>query len=77
MVSGFRVGACPVKVTVPVMDDAAKATPGQTDTATTQAANHDLFPVTRILRSLVIANLVSVITVDAAFGPLRMGRLYT
>jgi hypothetical protein len=51
------------------MDEAATATPGQTDTATSPAASHNLFPILRMLGSLVIANLVSVVTVDAAFRP--------
>jgi hypothetical protein len=55
MASGLRVGAFPVKVTVPVIDEAAKATPGQTDIATSPAASHNLFPVARMLGSLVIA----------------------
>ncbi len=38
-------------------DEAANATPGQTDTATSPAASHNLFPVLRMLGSLVIANL--------------------
>ena len=66
MAIGLRVGALPSKVMVPVMDEAAKATPGQPDTATTRAASHNLFPVLRMLGSLIIANLVSVVTVDAA-----------
>src|SRR6476659_4175287 len=53
MASGLRVGAFPVKVTVPVMDEAAKATPGQTDTATITPASHKLFPVLRMLGSLI------------------------
>ena len=57
MASGLSVGAFPSKVTVPVMVEAAKATPGQTDTATSPAASHNLFPVPRMLGSLVIANL--------------------
>ena len=40
---------------VPVTVEAAKATPGQTDTATSPAASHNLFPVPRMLGSLVIA----------------------
>src|SRR5258708_1461665 len=67
MVSGLSVGAFPSKVTVPVIDEAAKATPGHTTIATSPAARHTLFPVTRMLGSLVDANLVSVVTVDAAF----------
>jgi len=67
MASGLSVGAFPSKVTVPVMD-AAKATPGQTDMATTPTASHNLFPVTRMLGSLIIATFVSV-SVDAAFRP--------
>ena len=52
MASGLRAGGVPVKVTVPLIDDAAVATPGQTDI--TIAASHNLFPVTRMLDSLVI-----------------------
>jgi hypothetical protein len=37
------------------MVEAAKATPGQTDTATSQAASHNLFPVPRMLASLFSA----------------------
>jgi hypothetical protein len=55
MASGLRAGAFPAKVTVPVTDEAAEATPGHTDTATNPAASHNLFPETRILGSLVIA----------------------
>ncbi len=69
MASGLSAGAFPSKVTVPVMDEAATATPGQTNTATSPAASHNLFPVPRMLGSLVIANLPSVVTVDAAFRP--------
>ena len=54
MASGLRVGAFPSKVTVPVTVEAATATPGQTDTATSPAASHNLFPVPRMLGSLVI-----------------------
>ena len=68
MASGLRAGAFPSKVTVPVTVDAATATPGQTNTATSPAASHNLFPVPRMLSSLVIANLVSVVTVDAALS---------
>ena len=69
MASGLRAGAFPSKVTVPVMVEAAKATPGQTDTATSPAASHNLFPVPRMLGSLVIANLVvPIVIVDAAVG---------
>src|SRR4051794_4518172 len=64
--SGLRVGAFPSKVTVPVIDDAAKATPGQSDTATSPAASNNLVPVTRMLGSLVLATLVCAATVDAA-----------
>ena len=65
MASGLRAGAFPAKVTVPVTVDAATATPGPTNT-TSPAASHKLFAVTRMLSSLVIANLVSV---DAGFSP--------
>ena len=68
MASGLSAGAFPSKVTVPVMVDAATATPGQTNTATSPAASHNLFPVPRMLSSLVIANLASVVTVDAALS---------
>jgi len=68
MASGLRAGAFPSKVTVPVMDEAATATPGQIDTAISTAPSRNLFPVLRMLGSLVIANLVSVVTVDAAFS---------
>jgi hypothetical protein len=53
------------------MVEAATATPGQTDAATSTAASHTLFPVPRMLGSLVIAiladiaNLASLVTVDA------------
>src|SRR5258708_35257117 len=51
------------------MDGAATARPGQTDIATSPAASHNLFPDTRMLGSLVIANLVSVVPVDTACRP--------
>ena len=43
MASGLRAGGFPSKVTVPVMDEAATATPGQPATATSPAASHNLF----------------------------------
>jgi hypothetical protein len=49
------VGAFPSKVTVPVTDDAASATPGHTTTATSPAARHNLFAVLCILVSFVIS----------------------
>jgi hypothetical protein len=55
MESGLSVGGVPAKVTVPLIDDAAVATPGQTDITINPAASHNLFPVTRMLDSLVIA----------------------
>ena len=55
MASGLRAGIFPSKVTVPLMVEAANATPGQNDTATTLAASHNLFPVRRMLCSLVIS----------------------
>ncbi len=73
MASGLRVGAFPSKVTVPVMDEAARATPGQTDTATSTAASRILFPVPRMLGSLVIATLASDITVDVPCAALWIG----
>ena len=56
MASGLSAGAFPSKVTVPVMVEAASATPGQTDTATSPAASHNLFPVARIRRLLGFCN---------------------
>jgi hypothetical protein len=77
MESGRSAGAFPSKVTVPVIVEAASATPGQTDTATSTAASRNPYPVPRMLGSFVIANLVSVVTVDDAYRPLcGMGRLY-
>src|SRR5437762_11590161 len=52
MASGFSVGAFPSKVTVPVMVDAATATPGEIRNAANPAANKNLFPVQRMLRLL-------------------------
>jgi hypothetical protein len=37
------------------MVEAANATPGQTDTAIKLAASHNLFPVRRMLSSLIIS----------------------
>src|SRR5262245_31788359 len=45
-------------MTVPVMDEAATATRGQTDTATSTTASHSLFLVPRMLGSLVIVHLL-------------------
>ena len=45
MVSGFIVGTFPSKVTVPVTVEAADATPGQPDTATSTAASNNLFSI--------------------------------
>ena len=71
MASGLRVGTFPSKVTVPVTDEAATATPGQTDTATSPAASHNLFAVLRMLGSLVIADLVSASPSLPGFAHLR------
>jgi len=38
---------------IPVMFDAAAATPGQKETATSEAARKNLFPVTRMLGSFI------------------------
>src|SRR5687768_17423695 len=51
--SGPSLGGVPVKVMVPLTDEAAKATLGQTDNATSPAASHNLFRVPRMLGSLV------------------------
>ena len=61
MAIGLSFGGVPVKVIVPVTDEAAKATLGQTDNATSPAASRNLFPAPRMLGSLVIAYLVSVV----------------
>jgi hypothetical protein len=53
--SGLSVGTFPSKVTVPVTDDAARATPGHTTAAASPAARHNLFAVLRILVSLVMS----------------------
>jgi hypothetical protein len=55
------------------MDEAATATPGHIDIATSPAASHTLFPVPRMLVSIVIANLISFVTIDATFGPSWIG----
>src|SRR5687767_13184539 len=54
--SGLIAGGFPSKITVPLTDDAAAATPGHIDIAiaTSPAASHTLFPVARMLGSLVI-----------------------
>jgi hypothetical protein len=75
MASGFITGAFPSKVIVPLMDEAAKATPGQTVKAATPAASHNLFPVTRMLGLLWLS--LNLVTVDAANRRVRMRRLYT
>jgi hypothetical protein len=41
-------------VTVPETDEAAMATPGQPDTATSTAANHNPFAVPRMLGSFFL-----------------------
>jgi hypothetical protein len=56
------VGAFPSKVTVPVTVEAAMATPGQTDIATSTAASRIPYPVPRMLGSF--ARLVAGIAVD-------------
>ena len=59
MASGLSAGGFPSKTTVPVTVDAATATPGQPNTATSPAANHNMFRVPRMLSSLVFENLIS------------------
>jgi hypothetical protein len=56
MASGLSVGAFPANVTVPVMDEAASAKLGQTntETAANPAASHNLFSVPRMLGSLFL-----------------------
>ena len=52
------MGGFPVKTMVPETVDAAPATSGKLNIATSPAANHNLFPAPRMLSSLVIANLI-------------------
>src|SRR5687767_4087951 len=54
--SGLRAGTFPANVTVPLMEDAANATPGHTAIATSPAARHKFFAVLRILISFVIVS---------------------
>src|SRR5512134_3432946 len=72
IVSGLRLGALPSKVTVPVTVEAATATPGQPDTATSTAASHNLFPVPRMLGSLVITTSSQ----SACLPPMVDGRVH-
>jgi hypothetical protein len=51
--SGFIAGGFPSKVTVPVTVEAANATPGDIDNASSPATNPKVFPVQRILGSLI------------------------
>jgi hypothetical protein len=63
---------------VPVMDEAATATPGQNDTVTSAAASHNLFPLKRMICSLVFRKTPfpsSPSTLRSAYP--RVGRLYT
>ena len=66
MASGLRVGAVPAKVAVPETVAAAAATPGEINNATSPTASHNLFPVLRMLGSLVIATLFPWSPYDAA-----------
>jgi hypothetical protein len=66
MESGLRGGAFPSKVTVPLTVEAADATPGHTNTAISPAARHNLFPIARMLGSLIGSLRFSIVTVDAA-----------
>src|SRR5688500_12935487 len=78
--SGLSAGGFPSKVMVPLMVDAATATPGQSNTATSPAASHNPFRVPRLFSSLVIAHLVLLVPLDAALVSLvylAAGRLYT
>src|SRR6476646_1973446 len=62
IVSGLRAGAFPSNVTTPVTVEAANATPGEIDNATSPATKHNVFPVQRILGSLIkliIANSIA------------------
>ena len=78
MASGLSVGAFPSKVTVPVMVEAATATPGQNDTTINPAASHNLFPVARIIGSSVIAKNSFPSSPSTLLSPKSaVGRLYT
>ncbi len=55
MVSGLRVGAFPSKVTVPVTDEAATATPGHANITPSPAASNNL-PVARTIGSSVLVH---------------------
>jgi hypothetical protein len=57
MAIGLSTGAFPSNVTVPVMVEAATATPGQNAMATSTVASHNVFPDPRMLGFLVIASL--------------------
>src|SRR5580765_7095951 len=70
MAIGLRAGAFPSNVTVPVMVDAAKATPGHMDNATNPATTHNLFPLKRMLGSFYLSlsqNLVSALRSSGLF----------
>src|SRR6266542_3546370 len=73
MASGLSVGAFPSNVTVPVMDDAATATPGHIDNATSPATRRHLFPLQRMLGSLIILVIANLVSVDAVFRPSSRG----
>jgi hypothetical protein len=53
MAIGLRVGAVPAKVTVPVMDEAANATPGHAAAIIRLAARNTRVAVLRIVVSFV------------------------
>jgi hypothetical protein len=54
MAIGLSTGGFPSKLIVPVMVEAAVATPGENSTATSPAANHNLVPDPPMLGSLVM-----------------------
>ena len=54
MESGLSVGTFPSKVMVPVMVEAAMATPGYIETTASAIANRNVFPATRMLGSSVM-----------------------
>src|SRR5690349_16302750 len=78
---GLSAGGLPLNVTVPEIDEAPSATPGQSDTTTNPAAAHNPFPVTRILDSLVITTSFSDVVLAAAVrrpdGPSSCKSAYT
>jgi hypothetical protein len=66
---GLSAGTFPEKVTVPVTVEAATKTRGQANTTPriSPADSHNVFFVTRMLSSLVVAEPIDDVTVDDGF----------